>query len=483
MRWPWQSNPKISRLEEQVAYLKDAIEVTRQPTPGVLAPFKKDLWRQYQGIIGRIPHDDPVTAGQDTKVGIFFRHPWGQYKEMLERDPVIVATLTQRWNNVLSRNRIIQPGRGNKKKAEFAANYVRHVLFERFQSNRGDGGFVQDLRDLLIGVPMGIAFSEIVWGEERFSVDGADGKSTPERSWFNPLYMEARDPRNFGFDKDGNQLYFTQEDTEGEVVEPHKFVIARPYVLYDEPFGTPGLRSLFFYSWYKRLITFFWLDHCERYGEPTVYSEKEEAFRDDEKEALLVVMDDMQNRTAVVPPAGVKLGLLQAACGAENYRELLNYIDTQIQIAIIGQTTTVMGDNNSTGISEVHERVANSIQAMDAEMLVNLVNATIIPWMMEENLPDHPMPKLEIVTDAPKNTEEKVKYYIELGTKTNYGPSIKAMEDDLGIKRAESEEDTLKAVVDPNAQNPSQQPTAKKGQKAEERRKAKPSKDEPKPTP
>lgn len=121
------------------------------------------------------------------------------------------------------------------------------------------------------------------------------------------------------------------------------------------------------------------------------------------------------------------------------------------------------------------------IQTLDARALEGLVNNTLIRWIMEENLPGYPVPRFEIVTDPPKNLQEKAEVYKFLAD-YKYPVPLSAVADEFGIPMAEDGEETLKAP-EKTALAPSQERPAKTAQKAKERRKDEPAENEARPRP
>ncbi|KKK92209.1 hypothetical protein LCGC14_2705200, partial [marine sediment metagenome] len=125
-----------------------------------------------------------------------------------------------------------------------------------------------DLNDLLSAIPMGLAISEIVWENDRFGLPKGDSGLGEVRDWYVPVGIESRDPRMFEFDKDGDMLFIPFDNPNGEATHRDKYIIFRPYTWYQDPYGYPRLRSIWWFTWFKRLIEKYYMSFLERFGSP-----------------------------------------------------------------------------------------------------------------------------------------------------------------------------------------------------------------------
>ncbi len=395
-----------------------------KPKSGVQAARKRDRWDLTQFYNQPLPMIDPVTDRQQSKIGDGYHYPLGAFREIIDRDAHVNTCLDQRKNEVLRKEKLIRPGRGDKVKAEEARSLVETVLFKRLTLHGKDGGFEQDLNDLLSAIPMGLAISEIVWENDRFGLPKGDSGLGEVRDWYVPVGIESRDPRMFEFDKDGDMLFIPFDNPNGEATHRDKYIIFRPYTWYQDPYGYPRLRSIWWFTWFKRLIEKYYMSFLERFGSPIPIAtpDLDYGLSDDDRTGLISAFSSFQQQTGLVVPPGVKVVFESINTGSINhYREILNYFNQQISMVLLGQTmTTDLGDSGGNkAATEVHERVLHGMQAMDARALESIINSTVIPAIVKPNLgPDFPMPELEIVTDPPTDlfkTAEMIEKVIAFG--------------------------------------------------------------------
>lgn len=458
-----------------------------QPPVGEMAVRKDDIYDSWQGFVGSVPRTDPVTTGELSKVSRNYQYEYGEYRDIVEKNAMVKAVLTQRYSAVLNRDRVWKAA--NKQETAVKAKALMEAVTDRFDLHSMDGGFNKDLYDLLQGVPYGIAVLEVIWGKSAFPIYNPDGEEIARQEWFVPLELKARDPRRFAFDPDERLMLRTSRNADGELQHPLKYIVFRPYNLYGDPYGTPGLRCIFWLNYFKKLCIRWWMVRNERLGDPPVYAKPtERPFEPEERDELKNVLMKLQTETAMVLPFGTDVGVIEGKLNSE-FLDFVTWVDDQTSMAIIGQTmTTDTGEQGgSKGMSEVHERVAHSIQAMDARALESIVNSTLVPWTVYTNLGDVPLPQLEIVTEPPKNLLE-IAEWVEKVIAWD-GPQIPVgwVHETFGIDRATSEGETVKPRVEPTqmalpGQQPSQQRGNKTRAKQNERRRKKPG-DGPRPQP
>lgn len=459
-----------------------------------VAPRKKDPYLSIEHMIGAIPFDDPVLNTEAQKAGQNYQYPFGMYREAFDRDPMVVACLQQRKSSILSRNRVIHPSaKGNETKAKKSAELIQ-AWIEYLDTSNADGGFQKLLFDTMGAIPYGVSYQELIW-DNFVPLVMKSGVS----NWRVPARTVDVDPRMIEYNSDNEMMVITNDDPTGQVVSPTRFIVFRPQGTYDDPYGYPALRPVWWYTWYKRCVMAFWAQYNESYGTPIPYLIPEHGLNEAEENVVLDFFDNIMQTTGLLASPGSKVGTLESAASrSETFLSFLEYCDQQIAIALIGSVLTVTsgtGDGTKS-MSEVHERVSMGIQAMDARALESAINSTVIPMIINSNLPGYPMPRLEIITAPPKNIQQIVETATALAG-TDYDVSILGLEDETGIKRADNDDDVLhiletgptEQLANPNQAktNPgrdrSARTTNKRNQKQRERTKKKPGPGEPRPLP
>ena len=149
----------------------------------------------------------------------------------------------------------------------------------------------------------------------------------------------------------------------GERIEldPAKFAFFAYNAQYGEPWGTSDLRTAYFYWWLKRKFWEWWAIYLEKYGMPIVRGTFSRGTPKDEQDALLAVLDKLQNETALVhaDDQTVEFMLGQAA-EKGNFQEAIDACSRQIVKAILGQTlSTEQGQEGrgSYAAAKVHQDI------------------------------------------------------------------------------------------------------------------------------
>ena len=352
---------------------------------------------------------------------------------------------------------------------------------------------------MLMAVPFGISIMEVIWDERSFKLDGAGNTS-----WYVPVSLEARDPEAFAFDPvTGDLLIYQGDKNHYAVAPPRKFIVYRPFSEYENNWGVATLRPLAWLCWFARVILTFWVKTAERWGDPKVFISPEDHLTSDKEDKMVEVLDNIQNETGVLLPERTKPYFLQIAGGDPTiFERFLLYKDEQVRLVLLGQTLTsaVGSTGGGSAVGEVHERRQAAITAMDARSLESCINSTLLRWITDINFgTDVESPELEIVTDPPKNIKDIVDY-LKVLCEIGYKPSRRGALDATGVPVAESPEDELTLMPaayagatgtpvnsaqrgNQQAKQPSQQTGAKTNQKQQERARAKPASNQPRPRP
>jgi len=383
---------------------------------------------------------------ESTKATSDYRYDFGLYDEVLDKDPYVVCCRDQRKSAVLHQDRVVQPG-DDSDRGIYAARFVE-ACFRQLTYGPGDGGFQRDLSDLMDAVTHGIAVEEVIWGETVFAVQMDNDTRPRSRAWFVPLELKQRHPRRFKFDKDDIPKLMTEENPNGEDIPARKFIFFRPYARYDDPYGWAYLRPIWWLTWFKRKIMYWWVSYCERFGSPTIVGILPPVTTSTERDELdRAIKGVMQEQTVTMPNGGDIKTLESNMASINNYREFMAYVNGEIGKCLLGQTlTSDVGKGGNLSVSEVHERVALSVQAMDARNLEDCINGTLIPWMIELNLPGYPIPRMEIITDNPRDRIQLLQLILGNGrglAESNYQVSKSDVLNLLGIKQARNDDDVL----------------------------------------
>lgn len=237
-----------------------------------------------------------------------------------------------------------------------------------------------EMFDLLDAVGKGFAVCEIMW-------------DMSERQWM-PARLEYRLPRWFEFDREtGDRLLLRSEasdydESTGQLglveLAPAKFVVHRHAAKSGIPIRG-GLARAAAWAWlFKNYTTRDWVRFVETYGMPLRLGKFHQGATDPERDILFRAVRDIASDAAAIIPEGMDIEFVTALPGAaqpEFYSSLLNYIDTQVSKAVLGQTlTTDSGDggSGSYALGKVHDEVRHDIERSDARQLAATLSRDVV---------------------------------------------------------------------------------------------------------
>ncbi|MFL7904692.1 DUF935 domain-containing protein [Azospirillum argentinense] len=292
----------------------------------------------------------------------------------IERDPHAYAVLQKRKLAIIARDWEVTPGAPGRAAAK-AAELVELAL-DAFDFDRAS-------LDLSGAILKGFAVAEVMW-------------RVHETGPLIPAELRPRDQRRFAFDLDGRPRLLTWESmVDGVDLPDRKFVIHRFGAPAGDPYGLGLGHKLFWPCFFKRQGIAFWLLFAEKFGTPTVQGLFPPGTSEEEQDKLLAVLSNLSGQTAFVAPDGTKVSLLEAARsgGIDTYEKLVRYMDEQISEAVLGETlTTNIGGNGSRAAASVHNEVRAELTDADCDLLSGTLNATLVRWIVDVNMPGAPYP-------------------------------------------------------------------------------------------
>lgn len=363
-------------------------ELLKSEVAGIASDMHEPLTAFMQGL----PNRDPLLSAKQPGSG--YGYPYGLFEEALDKDAHLSAVLNQRKAALLAWERRVVPADASPEAAR-GAQLVEAALAG---IGAGDvrGGIERDLWELLDAIAYGFSVSEVVWETRGLPAFG---------TLLLPARLLSRHPRRFCFDAQGQpRLLTSAEPLNGEALPPYKFIVFSPYGRFENPYGLPLLRCLWWLCWFKRQALKFWVMHAEKYGSPTALLKYPPGATEKEKRAFVRLISSLQQETGLVVPQGVDVSLLEAdrAGSAEAYQKLCEFCNSELSKAVLGQTlTTEAGERGARSLGEVHQAVREDITRMDAAALSALLNATLVKWITELNLgPSIPLPRVEFAPAA-----------------------------------------------------------------------------------
>jgi len=297
--------------------------------------------------------------------------------EEIERDPLAHAVLQKRKLALIAREWRVDPGgprRDDKKAADLARRWLA-----------GDWGLSFDrlCLDLMDATLKGYAVAELVW-------DVRDG-------FFVPVAAEAGNQRRFVFGTEGELRVLTRDNSwTGEVAPERKFVVHRFGAVVGDPYGRGLGHQLYWWVFFKRLATQFWMTFAEKFGSPTVVGKVPDTMTEEEEGRLLDKLAGVAQEAAITIPQEASVDFLEAArSGQVTYPELVAYCDKMITIAVLGETlTTTEGVSGSRALGQVHQAVKDEVVDADSDLLSATLNGQVLTWLTEINHPGAAPPRV-----------------------------------------------------------------------------------------
>lgn len=316
------------------------------------------------GYLGGTVYQNPDRTLQRQGAGLGM-----ELYERVLRDPHIYACYQTRFLAVTGCERQVLPG-AETPAAQRAAEFVQMVL-------DAVPLFDQVLFQLLHGVHYGFRIAEIMWEYSEGDV------------WVQSII--SRRSKYFAFDIHGNPRLLTiASPIYGEELPERKF---QRFVYPggdDNPYGEGLGQRIYWWDWFKRNNTKFWVLFNEKFGSPTPVGKYPPGATDEQKKKLLEVLRSIQQESGIIVPENQVIEFLEAqrTTTVNTYQDFLSYCDEQISKCILGQTlTTEVGDTGSYAAAKTHKEVKDEIVRADADLLCCYLNSELVRWICDFNLP------------------------------------------------------------------------------------------------
>lgn len=331
---------------------------------------RKDELVLYGDII---PNPDKVllTRGRGRNLEIY---------EDLETDAHVRTVISKRKRAVTSREWFVNEADGSEeatKSAELVRKCLNLINLDRLTE------------DLLDAVLKGYSVAEIMWGYDE------------NEKIIRPLEIRSRKPQRFIFKQAENdcelRLLTLDSPIDGIEVPERKFIVFTYDRRFDNPYGFGLGNSLFWPVLFKRKGITFWLTFCDKFGSPTSVGKYPASASDSERATLREALEAIANDYGIIVPEGMEVSLLEASkASTDTYEKLARFMDEQISEIVLGETGSTNQSNG--GGSRARDQVGNEIRLetakADADMLCQVLNDSLVRWIVELNMPGAPLPKL-----------------------------------------------------------------------------------------
>lgn len=335
----------------------------KKPVTDEIANTSKDV-DLFGGWLNRLENPDSTLRTEAKGKGL-------KLYDEVDRDPHAGSVLQTRYLAVVGKTWDIVPA----KSADTVTTQEQEIA-DLVKKTLKDTNFEQAMAEILQAVLYGFYIGEVIWKIKDNNICISK--------------IRAKHPRRFSFTYDRSLRLLTPENMiEGIDVPDRKFLLFT-YGSSDNPYGKGLGQKLWWPVWFKKNGIKFWLIFLEKFGMPTAVGKYPSGTTTEQQTALLDAIDAMQNETGVKIPDTMAIDLLEASrSGQASYETLCNYMDSQISKAVLGQTlTTEVGDKGSFAASKTHEGVRQDVLEADATLLSEMLNESLIPWIVDYNFPD-----------------------------------------------------------------------------------------------
>ena len=226
--------------------------------------------------------------------------------------------------------------------------------FVQWNFDNIEGSFDDDLREVMNGVPLGWALSELVWYEiQEGKYAGKIGlRAIKSRNpkYFNIYTDDFDNVRDYGVVNISSMDY-------GRGYPRDKFIIYSWQKKYENIFGQSAIRTLYDYWFLKKVFTRAWGIFTEKFGHPFAVIKTPPGIDAETRGALLNVIRQIRIETGLVIPNTCEMELKEVMSkGTDPFTAGLDWFNTQIRKKILGQDLTAQSGSKSGSyaLGQVH---------------------------------------------------------------------------------------------------------------------------------
>ncbi len=298
-----------------------------------------------------LPNPDPVLKKQGKDIAV--------YKELLT-DSHVGGCITSRKAGVKSLEWSIDRGKAKSRQAKLIEDVFKSLDMDSIIS------------EILNAALYGYQALEVIWKNAGSSILPASVIGKPQK-WF-------------VFGEDNDLRLRTKGNYNGEPVPERKFLLVQHEAEYENPYGFPSLSRCFWPVTFKKGGLKFWVMFTEKYGMPFLIGRQPRGTGQQETDKFADQLEAMvQDAIAVIPDdSSVDILKSDGKASADIYNKLIEYCDTQISIAILGQNLTTQVQGGSYAASQSHMQVRKDIIDSDKKLVEKALNE-LIKWIAELN--------------------------------------------------------------------------------------------------
>lgn len=316
---------------------------------------REKTW-DFSAILGVLPDPDPVLMKMGEGADIL---------ESVLADGHVTSVVQTRQLGTMAEPYDMTPGAADGNEPDPASVELCNDL----KADLWDLDLEVIISQILNAPLFGMVPIEIVWKADGGKLRIADLVPVPFR-WFG--FDSANEPR---FLSSNNMI-------NGEPVPAGKFVFARHFPTYDNPYGIRLLSRCFWPAFFKRGGIKFWVQFVEKYAGMFLHGKYQNPADADK---MLDQLSNMIHAAVGVSPVGSEVEVIQgdAAGSSDVYEGFKSAMDSEISKVILGQTlTTEVGDRGTQALGTVHHQVLEAYRAADRRLVEKVFNE--IAWLYQQ---------------------------------------------------------------------------------------------------
>lgn len=313
-----------------------------------------DLFAFLGGSLGVLPDPDPILRARGDDAAIL--------ESLAADEQVTTAMLSRKYRVLNQRDYAFSPGVVDKE-----PDGAARLLCDRLIQDMESWTFTDILSGLLDAPFYGFTPLELIWK--------SDG------GWWHLTDIIPRPYEWFGFNADNDPVWRGANMVTAETLPPGKFIFARHFPTYKNPYGLRLLSRCLWPVAFKKGGIEFYVRFVEKYGMPWIVGTAPKGAKAHEKREMAADLARMVQDAAAVIPAGSTVQL-EAANGqvGDLHERFLKRWDAAISKVLMGQTLTAELDGKgSYAAAETHKDVADEMAEADRRLVESALNE--IGWL------------------------------------------------------------------------------------------------------
>lgn len=303
------------------------------------------------GLLSLLPSPDPVLRR--------LVEGGAQVLEQLTGDAHVMSVVQTRKLGSLQKSFRILPGANRDGSISPASEAVYEALKADLENIE-----INNLINQILDAPLyGLQPLELSW-------EPKEGKARLKS-------VRALPSRWFGFDQDNEPRFISHKDgILGEKLPYGKFVFARHFPSYDNPYGTALLSRCLWPVSFKKGGIKFWVQLAEKYGMPFLVGSYPNGTTEAEQGKLLSSLANAVRDFVMIAPEGGKVEIKESSSHATAgiHKDLKDAMNDEISKVILGQNLTTEVKGGSFAASKTHADVLATYQRADQKLVEATIN-------------------------------------------------------------------------------------------------------------